>query len=68
MRCLGNLSGGIEGNLRITSIFTDSNCVPPRYSSAMLPLQQPVQLHTVPIRKVIKNAVCLTIHITNPFT
>jgi len=36
----------------IASIFTDSKWIPPRYSSAVLPLQQSVELHTVPFRKV----------------
>ena len=38
----------------IDSICTDSNWVPHRYRSAVLPLQQSVQLHTVPVRKIMK--------------
>jgi hypothetical protein len=38
----------------IASIFTDWNWVPPRYSPAVLPLQQSVQLHTVPVRTFMR--------------
>jgi len=36
------------------SICTNSNWVPHSYSSAGLSLQQSVQLHTVPIRKIMR--------------
>jgi len=40
------------------SISTDSNWVPHRYSSEVLPLQQSVQLHTVPPRKFMRQMQC----------
>jgi len=38
----------------IASIRIDLNLVPHRYSSAVLPLQQSVQLYTVPVRKIVR--------------
>jgi len=40
------------------SIITDSKWVPNRYSSAVLPLQQSVQLHTVFVRKIVRQMQC----------
>jgi len=42
----------------IASIPVDSKWVPPIYSSGVLPLQQSVQLHTVPVRKVMRQMQC----------
>ena len=42
----------------ICSIFTDSNWVPHRCSFAVLPLQRSIQLHTVPIRKIMRRIQC----------
>jgi len=42
----------------IDSICADSNWVPHRNSSALLPLQQSVQLHAVPVRKIMTQTQC----------
>jgi hypothetical protein len=46
----------------IASICTDSNWVPNRFSSAVLPLQQSVQLHTVFVRKIVRQMQCAQQH------
>jgi len=43
----------------IDSIFQDSNWVPNRYSSAVISLQQSVQLHTLPARKIMRPIQCV---------
>jgi len=42
----------------IGSVFTDLNCVPHGYSTAVLLLQQYAQLPTVPIRKIMRQMHC----------
>jgi len=43
----------------IDSIFQDSNWLSHRYSSAVILLQQSVQLHTVPARKIMRQIQCV---------